>query len=70
MAPFEIYMRERIRVAEQDAIRFGPGLARVRANDAEALRGILRTWENSLTPSGQAAAELGLPTGPFDGGIA
>lgn len=70
MGPFETMLRRRIAEAEHDATQFGPGLARCRRRDAVYLRGVLRAWEESLTPAGRRAAELGLPTGPFDGGFA
>lgn len=69
MAPFETWINRRIAEAEADAESFGPSLGRIRRRDASALRRILRAWEVSLTPAGRAAAELGLPTGPFDGGM-
>ena len=70
-APFETMMRRRIAEAETDACQaLDPAFAALRRRDAEALRRMLRAWEDSLTPAGRRAAELGLPTGPFDGGFA
>jgi len=70
MGPWETMIRRRIAEAMMDAAACGPGLRHVRERDAEALRRILRTWEATTTAKGREAAELGLPTGPFDGGVA
>ena len=68
MGPWETTMRRRIAEAEAEGQQPG-GLAQVRRRDAETLRRILREWENALTPEGRKAAELGIPTGPHDGGF-
>lgn len=69
MAPFETTLRRHLAEAESDAQTEGHSLRAVRRRDAEFLRGMLRTWEASLTPEGREAAQCGLPTGPFDGGL-
>ena len=68
---FETTIRRRIAEAEADATALGRGgLGSVRERDALALRRILASWEAAITPEGRRAAELGIPTGPHDGGLA
>jgi hypothetical protein len=68
--PFEVYVRERIRLAEEEGRSArNPRLAALRARDAEGLRRLLRLWESTITPAGREAAKLGIPTGPFHGGF-